>query len=190
MPAAFNRRGIFLTALAILVAVLVFGSVRTTGALWAEQADGSDTDITTGTIGLAPGAGGGSSFTFPALNGTNVIPGQAQQAVLTITNAGSTPLRFRLASAGPSVSTPGATVTVNLSGAPASSCPGTGTPLTAAFTAQNTSSPGTVFTSPWTPLAKSASTSWCIRAVLVSVTGTQPATFTITFDFAAEQTRP
>ncbi|ATD71615.1 MULTISPECIES: hypothetical protein [Gordonia] len=190
MSEARKRRGVLYAALAILVAVLLFGSVRTTGALWAEQADVSDTDITTGTIGLAPGTGGGSSFTFPALNGTNVIPGQAQQAVLTITNAGSTPLRFRLASAGPSVSTPGATVTVNLSGAPGASCPGTGTPLTGAFTAQDTSSPGTGFTSPWTPLAKSASTSWCVRAELVSVTGTQPATFTINFSFAAEQTRP
>ncbi|ASR04175.1 hypothetical protein RVF83_22555 [Gordonia rubripertincta] len=189
MPAAFTRRGILLAALAIVVAVLFFGSVRTTGALWAERRDVSSSNITTGTLGLAPGAGGGS-FTFPALNGSNVVPGQAQQAVLHVTNTGSTPLRFRLATAGPSVSTPGATVTVNLSGAPASNCPGTGTPLTGAFTAQDSSAPGTVFTSPWSPLAVGAVTSWCIRATLVSVTGAQPATFTITFGFAAEQTRP
>ncbi|MCK8616409.1 hypothetical protein [Gordonia sp. C13] len=190
MPAALKRRGVLFAALAIGVVVLLFGSVQTTLALWTAQADGPASDITTGTIGLAPGSGGGSSFTFPALNGTNVVPGQPQQAVLTINNTGSAPLRFRLASAGPAVSTSGATVTVNLSGAPASTCPGTGTPLTGAFNAQNTSSPGTTFTSSWTPLAKGATTSWCIRAELVSVTGTQPATFTIGFDFTAEQTRP
>lgn len=189
MPEALKRRGVLYAALAVGVVVLLFGSVQTTLALWSAQADGSTTDITTGTIGLAPGSGGGS-FTFPALNGSNVVPGQPRQAVLTITNTGSTPLRFRLASAGPVVSTPGSTVTVNLSGAPTSTCPGTGTPLTGAFTAQNTSGPGTSFTSPWTPLAVGASTDWCIRADLVSVTGTQPATFTITFDFAAEQIRP
>ncbi|MCR8898852.1 hypothetical protein NWF34_18045 [Gordonia sp. GONU] len=172
------------------MAALVFGSVRTTGALWVEEAEVSDATITTGTIGLAPGSGSAPTFTFPALNGANVAPGDSRQAVLNIVNTGSTPLRFKLATAGPTVQTAGATVTVNLSGASAGTCPGTSVSLEGAFPAQNTTGAGTGFDSPWTPLAVGATTTWCIRSRLVSVNGTQPATFTIAFNFAAEQTRP
>ncbi len=118
-----------------------------------------------------------------------MVPGQSSQAVLNIANTGSTPLKFRLASAGPVVSTPGASVTIRLSGSQSATCPAANVPLSGAFPETTTPTPtaisGTVF-----PLAVGASTPWCIRAELVSVTGTQPASFTITFGFAAEQDRP
>lgn len=186
MPTAPKKRGVLLAALVIGVVVLLFGSVQTTLALWTEQVDGSDSDITTGTIGLAPGSGGGSSFTFPALHGTNMLPGQSSQAVLTIANTGSTPLKFQLVSAGPVVSTPGAAVSIKLSGTQGPSCPGSGA---AAFTEASKTWVSTV-SGAETPLAVGASAAWCIRAELESVSGQQPATFTITFNFKADQDRP
>ncbi|MHC3003532.1 hypothetical protein [Gordonia sp. GN26] len=190
MPAALKRRGVLFAALAIGVVVLIFGSVQTTLALWTAQADGPTSNITTGTIGLAPGSGGGSSFTFPALNGTNMLPGQSSQAVLTIANTGSTPLLFHLASAGPVVSTSGASVSIKLSGSQASICPGSEVPLGGAFSATTAIDEHTGIVGPVFPLAVGASTMWCIRAELVSVSGQQPATFTITFNFKADQDRP
>ncbi|WP_168700681.1 hypothetical protein [Gordonia paraffinivorans] len=190
MPAALKRRGVLFAALAIGVVVLLFGSVQTTLALWTKQADTSGSNITTGTIGLAPGSGGGSSFTFPALNGSNMVPGQSSQAVLNIANTGSTPLKFRLASAGPVVSTPGASVSIKLSGSQSATCPASNVPLSGAFTAAGTLTGVSDIDGVEIPLAVGASTAWCIRAEFVSVTGTQPATFSITFNFDAQQDRP
>ncbi|WP_232716115.1 hypothetical protein [Gordonia metallireducens] len=190
MPAALKRRGVLFAALAIGVVVLIFGSVQTTLALWTAQADGPTSNITTGTIGLAPGSGGGSSFTFPALNGTNMLPGQSSQAVLTIANTGSTPLLFHLASAGPVVSTPGASVSIKLSGSQTPTCPGAAVPLSDAFTATNAINTLTDIDGTVVPLGVDASTTWCIRAELVSVSGQTPATFTINFIFKADQDRP
>lgn len=178
-------------ALGILVAVLIFGSVQTTGARWAERSQVAIPTVGTGTIGLAPGSGSGSSFTFPALAGNNLAPSDSKQAVLTISNTGTTPLRFRLATAGPTVTTPGSTVVVNLAGSVGSTCPDSGSSPSGAFAAQDTSNANTSFTSPWHALARGASTAWCIRATLIRVAPiSQATTFTINFEFAAEQTQP
>ncbi|MGB3696678.1 MAG: hypothetical protein WBA05_04540 [Gordonia sp. (in: high G+C Gram-positive bacteria)] len=187
-----TRRNILFAALGVLVVSLIFGSVYTTGALWADQQTENGGDVETGSILLAPGAGTADTFTFDALAAANMLPGSSTSAALTITNGGSTPLRFRLATAGPGQLAPaGTAVTMNLAGTQGPGCPGTG----AAFDAKDTSSPTTAFTTSsaptgWWPLAKGASTTWCITAKLVSVSPqTAPATFRMIFGFAAEQTR-
>ncbi|MDR2280893.1 MAG: hypothetical protein LBE07_08590 [Gordonia sp. (in: high G+C Gram-positive bacteria)] len=179
-----TKRNILFAALGMLVVSLLFGSLSTTFALWSDQQSSDATDVATGTIELSPGDGTGSAFAFPALNGTNVPVGGVSQANLTIKNTGTTPLRFRLRTAGPTVSTSGATVGVTLDGS-VGACPGG----PAAFTSQTVTSP-TVFTSPWAGVVRGGQTVWCIRATLASATGTLPATYTISFAFDAEQTRP
>lgn len=189
MRAALTRQRVFLAALGVLVVVLLFGSVQTTGALWADQTDGPADDLHTGTIGIRAGDGPSSPYTFHALTATNMEPSQSVSASLNIVNTGDTPLRYRLATAGPSgVGPAGTTVTMNLAGT-IGTCPGAGS----AFTAQNTSNPSTAFSTPggWLALAKGGSTAWCVTAELVSVTpASNSASFTLTFHFEAEQTRP
>lgn len=179
-----TKRNLLLAALGMIVVSLLFGSLSTTFALWSDQQSNDATEVATGTIELSPGDGAGSAFAFPALNGTNVPIGGVSQANLTIENTGTTSLRFRLRTAGPTVSTPGATVGVTLDGS-VGACPG----AAAAFTSQTVTSP-TVFTAPWTALPRGGQIVWCIRATLASATGVLPATYTISFTFDAEQTRP
>lgn len=190
-----SRRHVLLAALGVLVLVLVFGSVRTTGALWADQAEVAGAEITTGTIGLAPGTADGSSFKFPGLGSESIAPGQTEQAELTIVNTGDTPLEFQLSSAGPN-SISGPPVTVELSGS-VGQCPALvpppNPPLSGAFPAKSVSAPSEDFTTvPPTlhVLDIGESVVWCIRVTLESVSSTGSATFTITFGFDAQQTRP
>ncbi|MCF8571406.1 hypothetical protein L5G32_14130 [Gordonia sp. HY002] len=190
-----NRRNVLLAAAGVLVAVLIFGSVQTTGAQWRDQMDmGSGTTVHTGSLSLRVGSGSGSSFNFEALSGENLAPGDARQAELEITNTGTPPLEFTLATAGPTVEESGV-VTVRLSGA-RGSCPAAATTdLSGAFKAANTSVATQTFVPPppAPPLQRlepAESTTWCIRAKLVSITGAPSATFRITFNFAAEQVRP
>ncbi|MCF8589975.1 hypothetical protein [Gordonia liuliyuniae] len=185
-----RTRKVLLAAAGILVAVLIFGSVRTTGALWRDQQDGgSETQFHTGALELSPGTSSGSSFTFLALNGENLAPGDARQAELDVTNTGTTPLEFALDTAGPTVQGSGV-VTVRLSGAQGA-CPGAATTdLSGAFIAKDTAAASVGFNSSSRRLAPDETTTWCIRAKLVSVSGVASATFTITFHFAADQVRP
>ena len=186
-----TRRNLLVTALGVLVAALIFGSVQTTGALWTVQADtGADTDIHTGTLSL-DFRDDSPSIAFEALKGPNMAVGTAVQAELEIVNSGDTPLRFQLATAGPVVETTGAGVGVVLSGA-VGTCPGlTTTALDGAFPARLASSAATQFADDvWHHLGLAETTLWCIRVVLDSVSGTRPATFTIEFDFDVEQVLP
>lgn len=184
-----SRQHVLLAAAGTLVAALIFGSVQTTGARWRDQTDmGSDAAVHTGSLSLAPGSSTGSSFTFAALHGENLAPDDAAQAALDITNTGTTPLTFSLATAGPNVHGSGA-VSVRLSGAHGP-CPAESTTDLSgagAFTARVSDEPSTSFASTSQRLAPAETTTWCIRAKLVSVSGAASATFTITFDFAADQ---
>ncbi|MGO3328172.1 hypothetical protein [Gordonia sp. (in: high G+C Gram-positive bacteria)] len=186
-----NRPNVLLAAAGVLVAVLIFGSVQTTGALWRDQTDmGSDTTVHTGSLSLRPGSGSGSSFEFAALSGQNLAPGDARQAELVISNAGTTPLEFALATAGPTVEGTGV-VKVRLSGA-RGSCPATAaTDLSGAFVADDTTAVTHSFNSPPPQrLNPAESTTWCIRAKLVAISDAPSATFRIRFNFDADQVRP
>ncbi|WP_143965614.1 hypothetical protein [Gordonia zhaorongruii] len=184
-----TRRNLLLTALGTLVVALILGSMNSTGALWAEESSSDAGDIGTGSIGLAPGTVGGTTYEFSALHGANISPGTVRQAVLNIRNTGTTPLRFRVVTAGPAVSTQGSAVGIHLSGAVADTCPSGSDDLTGAFAPIITHSPSSPVTAAFRPLAVGASENWCIRAVLESVTGTQRAVYRIMFDFRADQTR-
>ncbi|WP_448221552.1 hypothetical protein [Gordonia iterans] len=196
MRATLTRQRVFLAALGVLVVALILGSVRTTGALWADQADGPVDDITTGTFGLSAGDGSDQTFTFADLAKENMADGDRVSKPLTLVNTGSTPLRFRLSSAGPTQIDPGtATVTMNLAGTTGGACPESGAGTgTAVFDAADTTSPGQTFVTPggWHALAQGAEVTWCITAMLVGTSGggSDQITFKLLFHFDAQQTRP
>lgn len=191
MARSGTARLVVVAALSAVVA-LSLAAVRSTDALWTDNAATGPATVTTGQLKLVAGSGSGSTYQFAGLNGAGILPGDQRQAPLAITNSGSTPLRYRLNSAGPQVSTPGSGITLSLSGtvmAVGGTC-GTGTlPGSVAFTAFTTSASGAGATSPWRSLAKGATETWCIRSVLQAVTGTGSAAYTVLFTFGSEQTR-
>lgn len=177
------------------IVALSLAAVRSTDALWSDQGTTATTTVNTGQLKLVAGTGSGSTYQFAGLNGSGILPGQQNQAPLAVTNAGSTPLRYKLNSAGPQV-TSGPSVTVSLSGtvmAAGATCSTGVLPGVTAFTAFSATSSTTAATSPWRSLAKGATESWCIRSALTSVnppgTGTVSATYTVLFAFGTEQTR-
>ncbi|ALG84085.1 hypothetical protein [Gordonia phthalatica] len=185
-----TRQKALLGALVLLVVSLIFGSVYTTGAYWADDAPVSGSEITTGTIGLSAGSQSGSGYTFP-LGGQNIVVNSVNQANLVITNTGTTPINFALKTAGPSVSN-GPGVTIDLAGG-VGVCPVLATdplPPTSAFTATGLTGPSSPTAAATRPLASGASETWCIRAKLTAASGTGSSTYTIPFTFDVQQKRP
>lgn len=176
-------------AVAGLVVALSLATVRSTGALWSDRANAASATATTGALTLVAGSGSGSPYQFPGLSGSNILTGQQIQAPLVISNGGSTPLRYRLTTAGP-VLTSGPAATVVLSGAVGGTC-GAGTLTgTAAFTPVTTSAP-VATTGVWRTLARGTSETWCVRSVLQSVAaGTGSSTYKVALTFGTEQIRP
>ncbi|EGD56934.1 hypothetical protein [Gordonia neofelifaecis] len=190
-----TRRRLLIGALGVLVVSLILGSVYSTGAFWADAETWNPGTVETGTIGLDAHGSGGSSYTFPALQGANIAVGNVTEAPLTITNTGSTRIRYLLSAGGPMISTTGSAVTVRLSGS-VGGCAGGSGDLSGAFPATDTTgphtaiAPGSPSSSDWKVLEIGASTTWCVRAMLKAVSGTQPAAYQINFDFAVGQLRP
>lgn len=183
-----GRARLLTAALVAVVIALSLAAVRSTGALWSGSAATGATTATTGRLTLVAGGGSGSTYEFPGLAGSGILPGSQTQAPLTISNGGTTPLRYRLTAAGPQVSS-GPGVTVVLSGAVGGAC-GTG-PLgsTTAFPTVTTSASTTAAVGAWRSLARGASETWCIRSQLQSVAGAGSSTYSILFTFGTEQTR-
>ncbi|ANY21871.1 hypothetical protein DLJ61_02775 [Gordonia terrae] len=173
-------------ALAVVV-VLIAVSVRSTGAYWTETASSAPGQVATGRLALATGSGADNVYTFPELTGAALVPNQFRQAPLAIVNTGTTPLRYRLTSAGPQVST-ASTVAVALAGAIGGTCTATSAlgPTSAFPTLSGVGSVSTV-ASAFRTLAAGAQDTWCIRSTLISVAGAEPATYTHVFGFRAEQ---
>ncbi|OLT45698.1 hypothetical protein BJF87_05285 [Gordonia sp. CNJ-863] len=175
------------SAVLVAVVILIAASVRSTGAYWTDTASAAPGQVTTGRLSLSTGSGSGSTYTFPELTGARLIPGQFKQAPLVIVNTGTTRLQYRLTSAGPQPST-ASTVGVTLAGAVGGTCTATSTlgPVTAFSTLSAITGP-TAVTSTFRTLGPGAQETWCIRSTLNTVTGAQPATYTHTFVFRAEQ---
>lgn len=173
-------------ALAVVV-VLIAISVRSTGAYWTETVSSSPGQVTAGRLSLSTGSGADNVYTFPELTGAALVPNQFRQAPLAIVNTGTTPLRYRLTSAGPQAST-SSTVAVTLAGAVGGTCTVTSAlgPTSAFPTLTAVSSVSTVGAA-FRTLAAGAQETWCIRSTLISVSGTEPATYTHVFGFRAEQ---
>ncbi|MFE0748889.1 hypothetical protein [Gordonia sp. NPDC058843] len=171
----------------VVVLILIAASVRSTGAYWTQTVSSDPGQVTAGRLSLSTGSGADNVYTFPELTGTALVPNQFRQAPLAIVNTGTTPLRYRLASAGPQASTT-STIAVTVAGAVGGTCTATSAlgPTSAFPTLSAVSTVATVG-SAFRTLAVGAQDIWCIRSTLISVTGTQPATYTHVFGFRAEQ---
>jgi hypothetical protein len=179
------------------VVALSVAAVRSTDALWSDRNTTAPGTVNTGQLKLVAGTGTNSTYQFAGLTGAGiaVLPGTQSQAPLMITNAGSTPLRYRLTAGGPQV-TSGSGVTLTLSGtvmAIGATCGAGALPGVVAFTAFDASDSAAAPTpvSSWRSLAKGVTETWCIRSTLKSVVGSsnQSATYTVLFTFGSEQTR-
>jgi len=75
----------------------MLSSMSTTGALWRDEATVDAGTVTTGSLVLLVG-GQPAVYSFDALSTSNLTPGQAVRAPLTITNGGSTDMSYGLMS--------------------------------------------------------------------------------------------
>lgn len=95
-----------------LAAVAVAGvsvlSVQQTGALWSDSATSDGATLNSGNLTLAVGDGDVQErhFEFAALTGSDMMSGDFVQRPLHVSNAGTTSMEYRLASAVPSVDAP------------------------------------------------------------------------------------
>jgi hypothetical protein len=190
-----SSRKLWLGVAVASAAVLIFGSVQTTGALWRDQEAVQAGVVRTADLVLTTGGSGtGTNFTFDALSGTNVVPGTSVTKPLDVRNPASAPLHFRMTAAGPQVSTTGASVKVTLAASAVPdtvTCPDAGPlPGQAIFTqfessATTTSAPN----QSWTDIAPGGTQKLCVRTTLTDVTSaTSPVSYTHKFSFEAEST--
>jgi hypothetical protein len=80
------------------LAGLIFASTLTTGALWRDSLPLGAGQVSSGSLVLRNGTATTQveAYAFTALAGSNLRPGSAAQAPLTMRNGGTTPLAYRL----------------------------------------------------------------------------------------------
>lgn len=83
-------------------------SVQQTGALWSDSANSDGAMLNSGNLALEVGDGDSqvSEFSFESLTGDDMMSGDSMQQPLHVSNAGTTSMDYRLASAAPSVDAP------------------------------------------------------------------------------------
>lgn len=81
-----------------VLAGLIFGSALATGALWRASLPLGAGRVSSGSLVLLNGSATSQveTYAFTALAGSNLRPGSAAQAPLTMKNGGTTPLGYRL----------------------------------------------------------------------------------------------
>lgn len=185
-------------ALLVAVAALTYGSVQSTSALWRDQATVPDAgSIATGKLVLtagAPGSTQSATYPFEELK----PPGRVQigdyvQRPLTLVNAGTIPLKFRLGTAAvPSSSAGVATVHLDVRlTASTTECPTTGALPVGTKTLANVdvatkgSASGAL---EWTDVARGASVLLCVRSTLVAAPA-MSVSYRHVFTFDAQQTK-
>jgi hypothetical protein len=90
------KNRLWLTLVGGMVLVML-STMRTTGALWRDEATVDAGAVTTGSLVLLVG-GQPEPYTFEALTAGNLSPGQAVRAPLTISNGGSTDITYGMSS--------------------------------------------------------------------------------------------
>ncbi|MBY4109347.1 hypothetical protein QM588_19115 [Rhodococcus sp. IEGM 1354] len=182
------KHGRYWALAAASVAVLVFGSAQTTGALWRDEEtlDGGTLDSGTLDIKLGPqGSAEVQNFPIPGLGNGVLAPNGFAQAPLLIRNNGTTPFVFRLQNT--TVNGPLPFVLTASTISSTGSCPATGAP-TGASVLYNANAAGAQI--PVAPaarlLAPGSNEVWCFR-LTTSDSPPQTATSTVTFSFRADQ---
>lgn len=178
------------------LAGLVFGSALATGALWRTTLPLGAGQVSSGSLVLLNGNAVSQvdAYSFTALAGSNLRPGSAAQAPLTMKNGGLSPLRYRLsdtASIGGPSPLPGQ-LTVRIDRVTGEAACGTGVdvPPASGTTAVVYAGPLVgATTAGLRPLAPAATETLCVR-VAVPVSAPQSVSGTsaqVRFTFAAVQ---
>ena len=161
-----------------------------TAAYWSDAETVPGTTLRSGSLDLLAGSAAAQvqDHVFTALDARNAGPGSVAQAPLTLRNAGTEDLRYRLDS---TVVTPTAAASAFTTAATlvssAASCPATGTPAGLALV---TTAPLGSATSAYRNLQKGSSEVWCIRVTLspsAPQATLQSTSTSIVFRFRAEQ---
>ncbi|WP_426246451.1 hypothetical protein [Nocardioides sp. LHG3406-4] len=168
-----------LVLMVVLVGLGVLATWGTTGASWRDRQSLDAGAVRTGNLILLNGDEGNevNTFGFTALSNTEMGPGDFAQAPLSMANAGTADLRYRLA--GWTSTSPDLrahlelTVTVVPS---AADCPTTGAQPGAPV------APATL-----RPLGADASETLCIRMTLPNATPQTAMSGTVSFEWYAEQ---
>jgi hypothetical protein len=181
---------------ALAIGALTLIAAPGTGALWRDSDQLSGGTIRSGELSLVNGGAGTQSadYAFTELAGTGLAPGRWSQAPLTIRNAGSADLVYRLATTTASDPT-GMAASLRLrvqQVAAATSCPtGVGAaeptgPVTGLYTGPLLGAS----TTPARQLAVGASEALCLRVTLDSgaPSAAQGSSTVITFTFTAVST--
>lgn len=183
-----NKYGRYWALAAASVAVVVFGSAQTTGALWRDEQMVPGGTINSGTLDIKVGPNGAevNDYVLAALGSTNLGPNGFSQAPLSIRNSGNVPFNFRLQET-TSTGTVPLVLTATIVSAE-TNCPATGAPT--GPTAQLYSGNASGAQAPVPPaarlLAAGAREVWCFR-LAVGATPPQDATSTVAFSFRADQ---
>jgi len=161
-----------------------------TAAYWSDAETVPGTTLRSGSLDLLAGTAAAQvqDHVFTALDATNAGPGSVAQAPLTLRNAGTEDLRYRLDG---TVVTPTASASAFTTAATlvpsAASCPATGTPVGLVLVP---TAPLGSATSAYRDLDKGRSEVWCLRVTLspFAPQATLQSTSTgIVFRFRAEQ---
>ncbi|MFF1555570.1 hypothetical protein ACFVX3_31575 [Rhodococcus erythropolis] len=180
------RNRILMAFTAAVVAMAVFGSMQSTGALWSDQKTVPGKTVTAGELNLTVASDGiaHDNVDFADFAGTAMIAGDSVQSPLLVRNGGDIPLRVRLQSTEVSTSDVSLDLRVSLVASRAE-CSGTGAPVGTAiydgpFLRTQAPSGNT-----WRHLSVGASEVWCFRATLATMPST-PTSFTTGLLFRAE----
>lgn len=166
---------------ALAIVVFLFVTAAATGADWRTSLPMDGGVIGSGTLDLLGGSASSQvqNYTFAALSGSNLQPGDYRQAPLTIRNAGDIPLRYELASTAFGTLVGALSVTITRVATPAA-CPATGAPTDAGGSVGG-----------WRALAVAATEVWCFRVTLdgTAPESAQATTGSVVFGFRGEQLR-
>lgn len=181
---------------AVTVAVLAFGSVQSTGALWRSQSTVPGGTVKAASFSLTASNGSDAKvqdYRFEDLkSSTPLLQGQFVQKPLVLTNSGTTPMTVQVSSIAVQLQS-GSALTVHVDGTVvenSTNCPATGNPVgTAAFSADIVSGQSATLSGAATRLVPGATQILCVRSTLK--TGPTPVTtiskYTHVFSFLAKQ---
>jgi hypothetical protein len=179
-------------AAAVLVVTVVFGSQLTTGALWASSNQVGTGTISAGTLNLVNGSSStqSASYSFTALNGSNLAPGGSVQAPLTVTSTGDIDYTVRLKGVTQGNSALAGQITVRvIQVASAATCTATGDPAgTTVYADGPLESASSAYGA---ALAPGSSSVYCIRVKLApgATSAQSDQTTSLVFTFTGRQAR-
>jgi predicted ribosomally synthesized peptide with SipW-like signal peptide len=164
-----STRSRALLSLGVVVALSASG----TFALWNDSVVVTGTTISTGSIDIVVNADTDDVVNFATMNVSALLPGQTTAGMITVNNAGLSPLTYYATQTITGTTFPAATLTVKMTNAAATSPAGGGLGATCGGTTYSTGVAGGFVTGDFIgslatqrPLAVGATENFCVQATL------------------------